>query len=88
MYHCKCTNHTAFLQLTSDRVVVLDDRCKHIYLWRGKMTSFSQRKNGLEGATCLKGDHPRGAKLIQVCAYAYVHVTVILVEYYEWQCQY
>jgi hypothetical protein len=60
------------VQLSSDRVVVLDDRCKHIYLWRGKMTSFTQRKNGLEGATCIKGDDPRGAKLIQVCLYTYI----------------
>lgn len=53
-------------QLASDSIFLLDGRQGIIYLWRGSQTTWKLKTNGLEAATCLKGDAPKGAKVIVV----------------------
>lgn len=53
-------------QLGSERVLLVDDRNGHVYLWFGTMSTFKHRGFGLEAATRLKADSPKGG---QVCMY-------------------
>lgn len=51
-------------QLGSDRVLLVDDRNGHVYLWCGNMSMFKHRGYGLEAATRLKADSPKGGQVI------------------------
>lgn len=50
----------------SDRVLVLDTRDKHIYLWCGNFSNFKLRGFGLETASYIRKENPKGASIIQV----------------------
>lgn len=50
-------------QLGSERVVLVDDRNGHMYLWFGTMSTFKHRGFGLEAATRLKADSPKGGQV-------------------------
>ncbi|CAM9119257.1 unnamed protein product [Chrysoparadoxa australica] len=53
-------------QLDSKRVVLVDNHRGIIYLWCGAMATFKQRGFGLEAATCLRSDNPKGSKVEQI----------------------
>ncbi|CAM9331458.1 unnamed protein product, partial [Choristocarpus tenellus] len=53
-------------QLGSDRVLLVDDRNGHVFLWFGQCATFKQRGFGLEAAACLKADNPKGGQVLQV----------------------
>eukprot|EP00903_Cladosiphon_okamuranus_P009378 g8942.t1 len=53
-------------QLGSERVLLVDDRNGHVYLWFGTMSTFKHRGFGLEAATRLKADSPKGGQVVQV----------------------
>ena len=50
-------------QLGSARVLLVDDRNGHIYLWCGSMSTFKHRGFGLEAATRVKTDSPKGGQV-------------------------
>ena len=50
-------------QLGSERVLLVDDRNGHVYLWCGNMSTFKHRGFGLEAATRLKADNPKGGQV-------------------------
>ena len=50
-------------QLGSGRVLLVDDRNGHIYLWCGNMSTFKHRGFGLEAATRVKADSPKGGQV-------------------------
>lgn len=50
-------------QLGSERVLLVDDRNGHVYLWCGNMSTFKHRGFGLEAATSLKADSPKGGQV-------------------------
>lgn len=50
-------------QLGSERVLLVDDRNGHVYLWFGTMSTFKHRGFGLEAATRLKADSPKGGQV-------------------------
>lgn len=52
-------------QLGSERVLLVDDRNGHVYLWCGNMSTFKHRGFGLEAATSLKADSPKGGQVMQ-----------------------
>lgn len=51
-------------QLGSERVLLVDDRNGHVYLWCGNMSTFKHRGFGLEAATRLKADNPKGGQVM------------------------
>lgn len=53
-------------QLGSERVLLVDDRNGHVYLWFGTMSTFKHRGFGLEAATRLKADSPKGGQVSDV----------------------
>lgn len=50
-------------QLGSDRVLLVDDRNGHVYLWCGQLSTFKHRGYGLEAASALKADNPKGGQV-------------------------
>ncbi|CAM9593516.1 unnamed protein product, partial [Ectocarpus sp. 13 AM-2016] len=53
-------------QLGNERVLLVDDRNGHVYLWFGTLSTFKHRGFGLEAATRLKADCPKGGQVVQV----------------------
>jgi hypothetical protein len=51
-------------QLKDSGVCVVDDRNGTVYLWQGRSCSFKHRGYGIEAATCLKADTPKGAQVV------------------------
>lgn len=56
-------------QLGSERVLLVDDRNGHVYLWFGTMSTFKHRGFGLEAATRLKADSPKGGQVLYCTVY-------------------
>lgn len=50
-------------QLGSDHVLLVDDRNGHVYLWCGQLSTFKHRGYGLEAASALKADNPKGGQV-------------------------
>lgn len=61
-------------QLGSGRVLLVDDRNGHIYLWCGNMSTFKHRGFGLEAATRVKADSPKGGQVCDPCFWLLVGV--------------
>lgn len=52
-------------QLGSERVLLVDDRNGHVYLWCGQLSTFKHRGYGLEAAARLKADSPKGGQVTE-----------------------
>lgn len=50
-------------QMGSERVLIVDDRNGHVYLWCGHLSTFKHRGFGLEAASALKADNPKGGQV-------------------------
>lgn len=50
-------------QLGGERVLLVDDRNGHVYLWCGQLSTFKHRGFGLEAASALKADNPKGGQV-------------------------
>lgn len=51
--------------LSSEGVLLVDDRNGHVYLWCGQLSTFKHRGFGLEAAAALKADNPKGGQVRQ-----------------------